>query len=433
MIRTNLLSWGVVLTLLAASAWGADNTSALPEPLTLNHALSLVDETHPELEHYRARIEAAEAQQQIVQAVTGTKVALEARLQAIRPSYRSLSHDNNDSSLKLKLHKQLYDFGRTQSALNAANHEMQGREWDYLNARQQRYLAIMASYFDVLLADLEYIRDNEVMTMAFLHWDKLKERGALGQVSDIDLLEKESLFQRARRELQMSENLQRASRSRLANNLNRPGQLSSDLEIPKLANLKRKPQDLEPLTQLVLQKNPALNALREKLRAADEEVRSAKAGGKPVIHGELEAATYNRVTGSRHPLAASLVVEIPFSTGGAVDAAVARQRALVHQQRAALNKAEFEMRQAVLELWLEINALKLEIGEVEAVGAYRELYLDRSRALYEQEVKSDLGDAQSRISDFHLLKAKVEYRLALAWVRLDALSGQLVDTIDSGE
>ena len=249
MKRTNLFLWGVVFALLAASAWGADNTGSLPEPLTLNYALSLVDEAHPELEHYRARIEAAEAQQQIVQALTGTKVALEARLQAIAPSYRSLSQDNNDSSLKLKLHKQLYDFGRTRSALNAANHEMQGREWDYLNARQQRYLAIMASYFDVLLADLEYIRDNEVMTMAFLHWDKLKERGALGQVSDIELLEKESLFQSARSKRQLSENLQRASRSRLANNLNRPGRLSSDLEIPKLTGLNRKPQALEPLTQ----------------------------------------------------------------------------------------------------------------------------------------------------------------------------------------
>ena len=152
-----------------------------------------------------------------------------------------------------------------------------------------------------------------------------------------------------------------------------------------------------------------------------------------MIHGELEAAAYNRVSGSRHPLTASLVIEIPFSTGGAVDATVARQRALVHQQRAALNKAEFEMRQAVLELWLEINALKAEVGEVEAVGAYRELYLDRSRALYEQEVQSDLGDAQSQISDYQLRKAEVEYRLALAWVRLDALSGRLVDTIDNGE
>lgn len=433
MKRTNLFLWSVVFALLAASAWGADNTGSLPEPLTLNYALSLVDEAHPELEHYRARIEAAEAQQQIAQALTGTKVALEARLQAIAPSHRSLSQDNNDSSLKLKLHKQLYDFGRTRFALSAADQEMQGREWDYLNARQQRYLAIMASYFNVLLADLEYIRDNEVMTMAFLHWDKLKERGALGQVSDIELLEKESLFQSARSNRQLSENLQRASRSRLANNLNRPGQLSSDLEIPKLMGLNRKPQALEPLTQLVLQENPALNALRAKLRAADEEVRSAKAGDSPVIHGELEAAAYNRVSGSRHPLTASLVMEIPFSTGGAVDATVARLRALVHQQRAALRKAEFEMRQAVLELWLEINALKAEVREVAAVGAYRELYLDRSRALYEQEVQSDLGDAQSQISDYHLRKAEVEYRLTLAWVRLDALSGRLVDAIDSGE
>jgi hypothetical protein len=41
-------------------------------------------------------------------------------------------------------------------------------------------------------------------------------------------------------------------------------------------------------------------------------------------------------------------------------------------------------------------------------------------------VKSDLGDAETQISDYRMKKAATDYDLALAWARLDALRGQLI-------
>jgi hypothetical protein len=60
--------------------------------------------------------------------------------------------------------------------------------------------------------------------------------------------------------------------------------------------------------------------------------------------------------------------------------------------------------------------------------AYRDLYLDRSRALYELEVKSDLGDAMTRVTEAQWLAAQVEFRLALTWARIDALTGDLIQS-----
>ncbi|MET0085194.1 MAG: TolC family protein [Sedimenticola sp.] len=428
--------WALFLALALLNTMLHAGEEGLPEPLTLAYALSLADEAHPELEQYRARLEGARAHDDELAAADDLKFGLEAQLRVVEPSYKATNESSNDSRLKLKLQKRLYDFGRSDAARQAAGFTIQGNHWDCIDARQQRRLEIMDNYFKVLLADLQYLRDNEVMTMAFLRWNKLQDTKETGKVSDIDLLEKESIFRRELKKRSLTENMQRVSRARLAISLNRPEQLPSELEPPALDVLKREAGELEELTRQALDNNPRLKALRARVKAAEQDVAYARAGGGPTIRGEVEAAAYNKVTGSRDPLAAALILELPLSNGGAVDAGVARKRAQLRERRAALLQAERDVRQAVLELWMELKSLKLQVSEMEILGDYRELYLDRSRALYELEVKSDLGDAESRIVDAQLQKMKTEFDTALAWARLDALMGRLVtagEPVSKGE
>jgi len=56
---------------------------------------------------------------------------------------------------------------------------------------------------------------------------------------------------------------------------------------------------------------------------------------------------------------------------------------------------------------------------------YRDLNLDRSRALYEMEVSTDLGDSMVQITEAEYLSAQADYKMAEAWTRLDILTGQL--------
>ncbi|OOZ36432.1 hypothetical protein BOW51_07100 [Solemya velesiana gill symbiont] len=402
------------------------NDTPLPQPLTLPFALSLADEAHPELEQYRARLEAAEAYGEEVNALDDFKIGLEAQLRLIEPSHKAQDDTRNDSRIKLKLQKKLYDFGRTEAARHAAESAHLGRQWDYMDARQKRRLEIMENFFKVILADLQYLRDNEVMTMAFLRWKKLQDTQETGKVSDIDLLEKENIFRREFKKRTLTENQQRISRSRLAISLNRPEDLPSQLEPPVLGSLKRELGEIEDLTRQALNNNPHLKALRARVAAAQQDVEYARAGGRPTIRGEVEAPAYNKVTGSRDPLAAAVILEVPLSSGSAVDAGVARKQAVLRERRAQLLHAEQDVRQAVLELWLELKSLKVHMDEMNALADYRELYLDRSRALYELEVKSDLGDAESRIVDVQLQRAQTEFDMAMAWGRLDALTGKLI-------
>ena len=57
---------------------------------------------------------------------------------------------------------------------------------------------------------------------------------------------------------------------------------------------------------------------------------------------------------------------------------------------------------------------------------FRELALDRSRALYEMEATTNLGDAMVAVSEVRFKQAETDFQLALAWMELNLLLGQPV-------
>lgn len=365
-------------------------------------------------------------------AIDNVRVDLELAGRYIEPSSRGalIEPSNNDSFAKLRIHKQLYDFGRTEGLSAAAEAELRERQLLLIDVRQQRRILIMSRFFDVLLADLEQARDNEAMAIAYVRVDRARNRHELGQVNDLDLLELEAGYQELLTRQRTSQARQRATRSRLALALNHPDQLPADLATPDLPHLGRLPGEVEPLVEKALFDNPELQALRKAVAAANQRVQAAGAGNGAVIRGQLEGAAYNRVLGSSDPFVASVVLDMPLFTGGEVEAETARQRALMRERQAELSMRELEVRQTVLDLWLEVQTLQARQRELRVLGDYRDLDFDRSRTLYELEVTSDLGDAMTRISEVRLLRAETDYKLALAWARMDALTGSLLGGAD---
>ena len=399
----------------------------LPEPLTLEYALSLANEPHPDMERFIAQRDSAQADILGADAISGLTSSIEARAQWIDPSSTATNQSHNDNQVSLLIQKQIYDFGYSSALLKAAQQNVEYREFLIRDLLNQRRIEIMARYFDVLLADLEYIRDNEAMSVDYVEFDKMKDRHALGQVSDIILKEKESDYQKSRRIRYTSQTNQRLQRARLALALNRPDSLSSSLELPKLKNLERKLPELESLQKEAHEKNPVIHAMRKQLESAQTRVTAAKASGRPVLRGEIEASAYERRFGSRDDVQAGLVLEIPLTKGGSIKAENAREQANVRHYQAELTASERDIDQKILELWLQLDTLYLQLEEVNVLVDYRDLYLDRSRALYEMEVKTNLGDSMVKFSDARLKEAQTRYAIELAWARLDALSGRIHD------
>lgn len=325
---TSLLSSLFILALSMQSAVAEEKQAApkeLPNPLTLEQAFSYAA-AHPNLQTAPSPLSSP-----------------------ARPFYldcHGLTY-NNDSGLER---------GRNDRIAQLVSPESHQR------------IAILTAFFDVLLADLSFVRDNENMATVFIPWDRAKVRQELKQYSELQVAELEATYQQGRQQVAASSATQRLTRSVLAQALDHPLSLPSDLNPPAMPELPEQSLDLEPL---------------------------------------VEAAT-------------------------AHNAWFAEQR----KQADAATKALLDMalRQQILELILRLDVLKVVEQRAEQEINWRELRLEYSRVLYEQEVKADLGNSMVNQSRARLRKEQAAYCRALTWAQLNALQGKaLLAPADTAE
>lgn len=429
----NKLSISVVTTFLLfplTVAYAADTklkSESLPEPLTLELAFSLIDKQHPDLRYIDAALQGAHSTLQQSLSNNDLTINLKADARWIEPSAVAPNQLNEDHRLGLIVNKTLYDFGRSSAKVDAASQQVLSQNLQYFNAQQRQYLNIMKRYFDVVLADLQFYRYNEEMAVAYIQFDRMQTREKLGQYTEIDVAEKEVEYQHVRRLRIFSQNQQRVTRSLLAQALNKPNNLPATVTKPEIHVISRKLPEIEILQKKVYENNPVLGALRAKLLAAKNNIQFARSGNRPIVTAGLEAYSYTRETGASDKWRASVTLDVPLWSGGRVDADVAKAKAKVHKVEAQLAQQELVAKQQVLELWLNIETLKIKYDEVIAAMNFTELSLDKSRALYELEVKSDLGYSMVKFSEAERNVVQTKFDIALAWAQLDALSGNLLN------
>ena len=423
MFRLLLLTGGLFF-------WANCSASApLPQPLSLAQALALVDDNHPVIQVVSAREATAAARLLEEESNDDLDVVLEGRLRYLEPAASSAFQENNDSRIELLVGKRLYDFGYTEARQESARAALEAAQWAGINARQRQQIRVLQAFLDVLLADLEYARDNEAMSIAYVRLDRFRNRHELGQLSDVDLLQKENLYEKVLSQRSISQAKQNNSRLRLALALNRPGEIPSELIPPDSPDMATALPELQSLVQQVLENNASLKSLKKKIVAAEQSLSAAGKRYGPVLRGELGVHQYYRETRSTSPFDAALVLEMPLYTGGRSDAEAAKARAELMQAQALKSQLELELRQQVLDLWLEQSTLQRKMKELLVREEYRDLYLDRSRTLYDLERTSDLGDAMVQMSAVKLAVAKVQYQWMINEMRLKALTGELQITV----
>jgi len=397
---------------------------ALPEPLTLEDALRLAGADHPAIALSQARLAQLQAEAARTEAQDEVNVGASLEARVVDPPSSSDNQSHNDSRAILFARKRLYDFGHTRALEDAAAASVTGGELLATADRQRHRLAIMQAFFDVLLADLEFARDNEAMAVAYVQADRYRDRNELGQLSDIELLQQESRYQEYRMRRARAQSRQRITRALLAQLLDRPDELSSTLIVPDLGANNRALPEHSKLVEQALAANPKMLSLRADLEAARLQVEAQRTGKRPVLSGALQAAANERNVGSRNPLEAELRLEIPLYDGNRVNAEVARAQAEVYRLTAELRQLEYELRQRVLEIGLDIQTLLTQQQQVEIFTQSRSLNFDRAQAEYELELKTDFGDALVGQSESALLRARTEFALAMNWARLAAITGE---------
>ncbi|MDR3391755.1 MAG: TolC family protein [Sulfuriferula sp.] len=394
--------------------------------LTLAAALAAADQSHPDVAAAEADVAGAKADVTAASAGQDLTVTVEGVLRRGRPTL-----GNNDWSPDNIGHvvarKTLYDFSRTSTAVDAADAELAAREQALIGSLDQHRLDVMARYFDVLMADQQYAADNEFMAVAYVSFDNARDRYKVGQISRPDLAVLEAKYQDIREKRNASLARQRLTRSALANAMNRPGDLVSDLEDPALPDNDVKLPEYDALVPVMLAHNPALLAQRQLLIAEQKRLDSLRHETSPTLNAEFEAGDYSRDATTRNSVSGALVMTWPIYQGRRVDARIAREQAQFDKLQAAQAGLKMSLTQALLQTMLEIDQLRNSARPAaKEQSSYRDIALDRSRAEYELELKTTLGDSMAQTMVAQQRARSVEYRLALAVARLSALTGEPV-------
>jgi outer membrane protein TolC len=397
----------------AAQAWAA--------PLTLEEALSAATSPHPDWRMAEAELAAARADRDEAGSRQDFALYLDGSL---RTGRRPDGEWKPDNVARLVARKPLLDFGRTEGAVNAAASEMSAREAVLVSVASLRRLDIMARFFDVLLADMQYAADNEFTAVAYVSRDSARDRVEVGQMSRPEFLKIEAEYQDIRERRDASLQDVRAARQRLAHALNRPGQLPIELAQPALQNNARAVPDYDTLLPWVLANNPRLRALEAQIAAADARMTSVRSGSRPSLDAEVVGAGYSRESTTRDEIGAGLVFTVPLYQGARVDSRVARERAIRERLQAERERLQFELADTLLASlqeveWLRDTARTAADTQIE----YRDWALERARAEYELEMKTNLGTSMAETQVAQVRRKQVEYRLALALARIEALSG----------
>lgn len=393
-------------------------------PLTLEAALATAESNHPEIMYAQAERDSAQADRDIANSRQDTSVNFEGILRSGRPTYGNEDFAR-DNSVRLTARKTLYDFGRSSNAEVAAGYELNAREADLTTALDRRRIEIMARYFDVLLADMQYAVDNELMAVYYVSFDQGKDRLERGQISSVELAELESRYQDTLVKRNSSAQRQRITRVLLANAMNRPSELPGDLEDPKLPGNQRTLPEYEKLLPILLDSNTRLHAQQELLAASQKRMESLRAEKGPVLDAELQAADYSRPSTTRDNLSAGLILSWPLYQGNRSDSRIAHEMAQFNKLQASTDTLKMELTQAMLETYLDIAQLQSTArSAARKYIDYRDLQLERSRGFYELELKSNLGTSMVETAAANMRARQIEYQLALSFARLEALIGR---------
>lgn len=420
------MNWrGLILIACTGGALAAEPA----QRLTLEAVLAHADAPHPDLDLARSRQAGAQAEQQLAASLNDVRVSLEGALRTGRNQFYN-DRFHPDHLARLNARKTLFDAGRQETGLAAAREESAARELQLLDTRAQRRLTLMARYFDALLADMQYAADTEFMAVAYVNWDNAKDRQALGQMPQWELAELESRYLDSRARRNDGVRKLRDKRMQLGLALNRPDAVGENLTDPKLTENNRPLPEQAPLLEAMLAHNPRLQAQKQLLAAARNRIEGVRSDNRPSLEFEAEAAAWSRDASTRDNLRAGINFVWPLWQGGRIDARMAREQAGFQERQAQYDKLQQELRQALADTWEEIHHLRDgERRSGEANAAYRDLALEKARAEYEMELKTNLGNSMAETQVARLRKRAVEYRLALALARLEALLGTPLEAV----
>ena len=309
--------------------------------------------------------------------------------------------------------------------VNRARADTDRAERSLERQRQLHRFEIMHKFFNVLLADLDYAVKNEKMTLAFLPYNRLREEMEMYEAhAEVDVLALETIYRERFHVREAAAMNQISSRRDLGQALGIPDYIPRDLAEPDVSGYVERPiPEYEDFLAEVSGNSFEIADAEMKLRSAKDALKATEKQYAPKLEAVIEAAAWEMEIGSRNSSSVGLQLRFPLTAGKMKSQALKLGGIEVERAQSELNVVKDDHRRRAFELWKKLKLLEVELAAAKVRSDFRDQYMDRSRALYELEEKSDLGNAQAELLFAYYEMRRIEFELALTWTEADMMKG----------
>jgi outer membrane protein len=423
----------VVFTMMAEPGWPQPTPPpAEPPRLALRDAIRTALEKHPALRSAEFAVQGADARAKQAMApyypqVGGAAVQTNGALRSnafLRPSGSLISPNQSDMTVGVAASQTVYDFGQTESRVDAQKSDRTRFEQDARTRRAEVILGVERAYFTALkrkrLVEIaeQTVRERDVIKrqVETLYRNQLKSKLDLGLVQ-VQLSDGEFLVIRARNDLL-------AAFAELNNAMGIEGPAAYMLEEAPVAV--EPPRALEDLIAEATDRRPELLALKERIRTAEHRMRAAGALNYPTVQvvgsaGDTEHLAERRQLQEGGWWGIGAVVSVPLFTGFLIQNQVAEATAQQRESQAIYSAAMQNVQLQVKDGFLDVVTLlqQVKVAQQQVMIAREALSLAGQR--YKLGLSSIVEVTQSEVAvtvaETRLAETQYDARIAEARLR----------------
>jgi outer membrane protein len=313
--------------------------------------------------------------------------------QTLLDSGISVSNDGLFGNYSVTAQMTLFDFGRTQLAIEAAKEIVLATREALIAIEQQVLLAAVSAFVDVRLQqEIVSLRENNVRVIT----EQLRaaqDRFEVGEITRTDVAQAEARLAEARANLVLAQgDLAIARENYRAATGNYPGVLSAPPAPPRTA------ATLDAARSVALRTHPLIRQAQREVQAAELNVARARANMKPTIAAQAQLSV-------DHDNLQENGVGINFNqtiySGGALSSALRQAMANRDASFAGLKQRGVEVAEAVGIVWSNLDVADASIAATEQQISAAQIAFDgvREEASLGARTTLDVLDAEQDLLD----------------------------------